>query len=196
MNKGKFIVLYGVNNLGKTTQAKLLTERLQNLNRQVKYLKYPIYELEPTGVMLDEYLRQGNPYELSPREAQIFYALNRHQYEPILASDIEYGIDIVAEDYLGTGLAWGLGAGVNKKFLERINQYLLSPDMSILLQGQRFMESLEPGHAHEQNQELIAKVAQAHDSLAREYSWQKVNANQPIEQVSADIWQLVQNYIQ
>ena len=28
--KGKFIVLYGINNLGKTTQAKLLVKNLKN----------------------------------------------------------------------------------------------------------------------------------------------------------------------
>lgn len=28
LTKGKFIVLYGINNLGRTTQAKLLVKRL------------------------------------------------------------------------------------------------------------------------------------------------------------------------
>lgn len=191
MDKGKFIVLYGVNNLGKTTQAKLLAEKLLNLGRNVKYLKYPIYEIEPTGVMLNEYLRQGNPNQLTPREAQILYALNRHQYEPILVSDIELGTDIVAEDYWGTGIAWGLGGGVDKEFLLRINHRLYSPDLAIMLKGERFLSGLEKGHLYEENNELARKVAGAHDDLAKEYNWQIVKANQTVEKVSEDVWEKV-----
>ena len=52
MSKGIFIVLYGVNNLGKTTQAQLLVERLNKAGVQATYLKYPIYDIEPSGVLL------------------------------------------------------------------------------------------------------------------------------------------------
>ena len=41
--KGKFIVLYGNNNVGKSTQAKLLVEKLKEKGENVRYFKYPIY---------------------------------------------------------------------------------------------------------------------------------------------------------
>ena len=41
--RGKFIVLYGINNLGKTTQAKFLVEKLQSQGLRAEYVKYPIY---------------------------------------------------------------------------------------------------------------------------------------------------------
>src|SRR3990167_10147152 len=81
---GKFIVIYGINNLGKTTQAKLLVEKLNAAGRRAKYLKYPIYDLSPSGPRLNEYLRGGNPEKLDARTAQILYAKNREQYEPTL----------------------------------------------------------------------------------------------------------------
>lgn len=191
MNKGKFIVLYGINNLGKSTQAKLLAERLNKENYQAEYLKYAIYNISPSGILLDEYLRKNNPYQLSAREYQIIQALNRTQFEPTLKEKINSGITIVAEDYIGTGLAWGIGADVSEKFLKFINSHLIEEDLAILLDGERFRESIEENHTHEKNEILTNKVRQIHLKLAKEYKWFKINANQEINTVHKLIWQEV-----
>ena len=66
--KGRFIVFYGTNNLGKSTQAKLLIERFNNLNIPFEYIKYPLYDLAPSGHILNDYLRNDNPYNLIPEK--------------------------------------------------------------------------------------------------------------------------------
>ena len=187
MEKGKLIVLYGVNNLGKTTQAKFLVEKLEELGRTAWYIKYPIYDLEPSGRMLNDYLRGGNPRNLTAREAQIIYAYNRAQFEPQLKEHLEKGIDIVAEDYWGTGLAWGVGAGVDKNFLLDLNRHFNFEDLAILLTGKRFESGIEKNHLHEQDDEFTNKVEAVHQELAREFGWKTVNANRTTEEVSADI---------
>lgn len=130
---GKLIVLYGINNLGKSTQAKLLVEKLKTEGLKAEYLKYPIYNLSPSGEILNDYLREGNFYDLHSREAQIIYALNRTQYQDILIKKLEAGIHVVAEDYKGTGIAWGLGAGVSEVFLKSINSHLIDEDLVFFL---------------------------------------------------------------
>ena len=191
MQKGKFIVIYGTNNLGKTTQVKILIEKLQQEGYPAEYLKYPPYDLEPSGPILNDYLRKGNPYQLNPREIQIVQVINRTQFEPVIKNKLNQGINIIAEDYTGTGLAWGIGTGVNEKFLKKINFHLLKEDLAILLHGQRFSDGIEKGHHNEENQELIEKVRQVHENLADELNWIKVNANQTIEQVAKEIWGIV-----
>ena len=57
--RGKFIVIYGANNLGKTVQANLLIDSLRNIDKNAHYLKYPIYDLEPTGPRINAALREG-----------------------------------------------------------------------------------------------------------------------------------------
>ena len=138
MAKAKFIVLYGINNLGKTTQAKLLVEKLLDQGRRANYLKYPVYELEPSGKMLNQYLREGNPKDLTPREAQLVYAFNRAQYEPVLRHVLASGVSIVAEDYWGTGVAWGAGRGIDEEFLLELNGKFLREDVAFLFDGERF----------------------------------------------------------
>lgn len=191
MAKGKFIVLYGINNLGKTTQAKLLVEKLNLEAHPAKYLKYPLYDLEPSGPQINKYLRQGNPENLSAKDAQMLYAENRADYEPKLIKDLENGINIIAEDYWGTGVAWGMANGVRKELLMNINSKFISPDLSLLLVGERFTSGIEKNHAHEQHEELTKKAEEAHRQLGRELGWIEIDANGTIEGVSRAIWEEV-----
>jgi len=195
LKKGKFIVLYGINNLGKTTQAKLLVEKMNKNGFKAEYLKYPIYDLKPSGQILNNYLREGNTHGLSPREAQIIYTQNRTQYESRLIQKLESGINIVAEDYTGTGIAWGIGAGVEESFLKSINSHLLKEDISFIFDGKRFTEATEKNHKHETNSLLMEKVQLAHQKLAREYDWIKINANLTIDEIHNLLWKQVEEKI-
>lgn len=186
-----FIVLYGINNLGKSTQAKKLVERMNSEGYKTEYLKYPIYTQEPAGPIINNYLREGNTHHLTPREAQLLYVLDRTQYESTLKQKLNQGIHIVAEDYVGTGISWGIGAGVDETFLKKINSHLLHEDISFLFEGNRFTEATESGHKHETNNELIEVVRAAHDKLGTEYGWVRINANETIENIHEKLWNLV-----
>ena len=187
------ITFYGINNLGKSTQARLLVDNLNQAGHKAEYLKYAIYDLEPFGPLLNDYLRNGNPENLSPREFQLIHVLNRTQYEKTLLEKIRAGITIVAEDYCGTGIAWGIGYGADKKFLQAINQHLYREDLAFLFDGERFKEAIEKNHRHENDDDKIALVRQAHLELGEEYSWIKINANLTIPEIQEQIWQKVKN---
>lgn len=186
-----FIVLYGINNLGKSTQAKKLVERLNQEGYTTEYLKYPMYDLAPSGPILNAYLRKGNPYALSPREAQLLYVLNRTQYEPILKERLAQGIHIVAEDYIGTGIAWGIGADVEADFMKQINTHLLTEDLAFFFDGERFSDSIEKNHRHETDSPLLKRVREAHQKLAQQQGWIPINANDSIESIHTLLWAFV-----
>ena len=99
--KGKFIVIYGINNLGKTTQAKLLVNRLNKAGYETDYTKYPQYGIQPAGKLINDYLRENNPYDFTAREAQLLHYIDRITYEKDLISRLNEGVNIVAEDYFG-----------------------------------------------------------------------------------------------
>lgn len=193
MAAGKLLVLYGINNLGKTTQARRLVARLVDRGITAEYLKYPLYDLEPSGSMLNDYLRGGNPHALSAREAQLLYLMNRTHYDAILRSRLAQGEWVVAEDYVGTGIAWGVGAGVDRSFLERAGSHLLAEDLGILFDGERFLQARESGHLHEEDEELMARVRAAHHELARDWGWVTINANDSIDAIAEAVWEIVKN---
>ena len=187
----KFIVLYGVNNLGKTTQAKKLVERLHAESYSAEYIKYPIYDLEPSGPRLNAYLRRENPEHLTPEQAQLLYIENRTAYEPTLKAKLAAGVHIVAEDYTGTGIAWGMGAGVSETLLKEKNAHLLKEELAFLFEGERFTASTESNHAHETNDALLEKVRRAHRQLGRELNWRVVNANRSVDEIHEEIWSAI-----
>ena len=194
--KGKFIVLYGVNNLGKTTQAKLLVENLIiKLSQKAEYIKFPVYDLQPSGPEINNYLKQGNPHQFTAREFQFLQILNRTQFEPKLKEKLDNGIWIVAEDYTGTGIAWGMATGVNKNLLYTLNSHLLKEDLGILFEGEPFTETLDKNNIHETDPALLKKVEEIFKIISKDFGWQGVNANQTKEEVQEQILQIVKNKI-
>ena len=184
--KGKFFVIYGSNNLGKSTLSKGIAHYLEWAGFPVKYLKYPIYSLKPTGPQINAYLRKGNPKKLTMFAAQKIYAQNRRDFEPELIETLNKGINVVAEDYKGTGIAWGMTKNVSQELLEKINSNLLDPDLAILVDGDRFNSGIESNHTHESFSELWKLNRQIHLKLTKRYNWKIINANKPIRKVLQD----------
>jgi thymidylate kinase len=195
MKKGKLIVLYGINNLGKTTQAKLLVKKIKQTKRKAEYVKYPIYNIEPAGRLINDYLRKNNPYKFTPREIQLLHYIDRISFEPALINKLNKGINIIAEDYFGTALAWGISAGVDKKLLLYLNKFIYKENIAFLLDGNRFKEATEKNHKHETDKKLINKARQIHLKLAKKFNWIKIEANLAINQVHENIWQKIKNKI-
>ena len=188
MPLGKLIVLYGINNLGKTTQAKRLVKELRRRGKLAEYLKFPKYDILPSGPMADRFLRAGNPDHFSAREIQIITALNRTQCIPLIEQRLKDGVWIISEDYTGTGIGWGVAHGVPRAFLEEVNSHLLKEDMAFLLDGQRFMDSVEEQHKFEKDLALVEHARAVFKDLARDYGWKTINANQTEDEVFAEIW--------
>lgn len=194
-NRGQFIVIYGPNNLGKSEQAKRLGLRLAKEFScepwKVGVLKYPIYELEPTGPIINSVIRGG--VKMDELELQKIYAQNRRDFEPELIERLEQGTFAVAEDYKGTGIAWGMNRGLSLELLEEMNAGQLEPDLSILLDGEkRYSGSIERGHRYEDAGDKDWQNArEAHLFLAQRYDWEVVNANETENVVEQNIWNIV-----
>lgn len=193
--RGKLIVICGINNLGKTTQAKLLVKRLKKEGKKAEYLKYGIYDLKPAGQLLDGYLRKNNPYKFTTREFQILHVLNRTQYQPLLAEKLNKGINIVAEDYISTALAWGIGTGVKEDLMRVLNLHLIKEDKVFLLEGKRFRKGIEKKHQHEANSRLMHKIKRTFQKLAKREKWEVISANQSKELIQELIWRKVKKIL-
>jgi len=194
---GRMIALYGINGIGKTTQAELLVRFLQSQGKQASRLKIPVYDLEPEGPFIYKYLHDAKfreKNEVTTEVLQEKYAKNRERYEPELWKRLAAGEWIVAEDYAGTGIAWGLTWGADLEYLEEINRGLHQPDLNILMHGERFQTATEVGHRNEMADERIKICKNFHLLLGEHYGWEQVAANQSIEAVSHDIITIVQDH--
>ncbi len=186
-----FITLYGINNIGKSTQAKRLVDRLKAEGYDAVYVKYPVYDISPTGPYLNEFLRSGGAQQVSEQELQMWFTLNRYQFQPTLKEWLAAGKVVVAEDYTGTGLAWGTVKGASTEWLERLNEGLVREELAILLDGERFGHAAEKEHIHESNDEFMKRSREVHLQLGEKYGWKKVMVDGNADQVGEKVWEVV-----
>ncbi len=191
--RAPFIAVYGINNIGKTTQVEKLVEHLNNHGYRAERIKYPIYD-SPTGRRINKILRGGWEQSISEEEFQLLYVKNREEYEPTLIQKLEEGIIIVAEDYVGTGIGWATAKGASYEWAVHVNARLLKEDLAILLHGDRFMAGREDVHIHEQNDALVLRVRTQFLRQAEDFGYHIVNANQSIDAVFSDVLGCVRGY--
>ena len=184
--KGLFIVLYGSNNVGKSVQLDLLEEVWRGMDRPCVRQKWPIYKIE-SGRKINGVLREG--VEMEEQELQWWFAQNRRDFEQNLKELLREG-DVLGEDYVGTGKAWGITRGVGRDVLEEYNKGLLRPDVEVLLHARkRFLGTVELRHRNEDDHDgrVWRRNRDIHLRLAVDCGWHIVNANQVREKVHADI---------
>jgi thymidylate kinase len=186
------ITLYGINNIGKTTHAKRLVNRLNEKGYEAAYVKYPVYAIEPSGPYINTLLRSGTDQKVSEEELQLWFVLNRHQFQPTLHQWLSDGKIVVAEDYIGTGIAWGITKGLAQPWLEDLNRFLIPSDLSLLLDGTRGIKSIEKDHLHEENDVLIKQCRMIHQELGKQYGWKVIPLQPEKEETFELIWKVVQ----
>lgn len=185
-------MLYGPSGVGKTKQVELLEERLRREGvYSVKRLEYPIYDLDDAGRKLKNVL-WGKDTVRDEEEMQMLFAENRRNFEPTLKSWLESGVTVVAEDYKGTGMVWGLTRGIAMSRLEEINNGFLEPDVSVLIDGPRRLD-LRPGegHIYQQDEEEWYRARKNYLQMADKYGWVRVGGDAPILTVAGRIWNVV-----
>ena len=190
------IVLHGVNGTGKTTQCKKLVERIEGMGESARFIKYPVYDNAPTGLLLNEYLRGANPKNLTPQEMSLLQVINRRDQHEELKEILERGIHVIAESYTGTGVVWAIAFGMNRDLLRALNsgERVVTPDAEILLDGERFVTGKETGHLHEENDTLIERVKAIYSDVAREERWGTVSPRGTIVEVHERIWLVVKPF--
>lgn len=105
-NAGTFIVLEGSDGSGKTTQFKLLNERLSAVGYDIAIFDFPQYE-KPSAYFVRQYLNgaYGPASAISPYTASLFYALDRFEAAESIKAAINEGKVVVANRYVGSNMA-------------------------------------------------------------------------------------------
>lgn len=102
MNKGKFIVIEGIDGAGKGTQTELLVERLKKENIEVVVDDYPHYETSFWGKHVGRMLTGefGPLFDINPYLAVLPYMLDEEDgSRKIIGPALEQGKTVVSNRY-------------------------------------------------------------------------------------------------
>jgi dTMP kinase len=136
-----FVTFEGVDGSGKSTQARLLAERLRSEGREVVLTREP--GGTTTGERIREILLHGEV--LAPwAEAALFAAARAELLEEVVRPALDRGADVVSDRYLDSSLAYqGIARGLGVEPVLELNRLATSG----LLPDRTFVILLPPAEA-------------------------------------------------
>ena len=197
--KGKFIVLEGPDRCGKSTQAKLLYNRLVACGHEV------VLTREPGGTPTAERIRQlvlEPGLDIRPMAELMLYEASRaqHTQEKILPA-LEAGKNVICERYTMSTCAYqGYGRGIDLKVIEALNQEAslhLQPDLTLvfLMSDKYFTERGEYLFSDRLEQEDVAfrqKMRQGYLEMVKTTpNAYLVDADRNIDEIQNQVRQLL-----
>lgn len=199
-----FITLEASEGAGKSTQARLLAAALQNAGYEV------VHTREPGGSSLAEEIRalvvQGEPGRMDVEtEALLFTAARRDHIRRTIKPALAAGKIVICDRYVGSTYALQGAAGLSDEIITGLfDQFCdLRPDLTLFLDLDievaltRGISRLSQAVSNESRFEAKGldfhrKVdARFRDLLEKDERWARVEADQPIEAVHQDVWEIV-----
>ena len=204
---GFFFTFEGIDKSGKTTQAKVLADRLKEMSREV------VLTLEPGGTDLGREIRslvvEGKTGEnISDRAEVLLFAADRAQHVwEVIRPALEAGKIVISDRYTDSTLAYqGYGRGLNLDWLAALQEKAtggLRPHRTFLVDvdletsrargGLRGADRLETG-----SEALYKRIRNGYFVLAQQEPDRliRVDGTLPIEGLSDQIYGLVAEVIE
>ena len=196
MNKGKLIVLEGIDGSGKATQSVLLEKKLKAEGKEVMHISFPDYDSD-SSALVKMYLAGQfgkDPGDVNPYAASLFYAVDRFaSYRTKWKDFYEKGGIVIADRYTTSNMVHQMTKYEEEKerkdfltWLEKTEYEELElprPDLVILLDiPLSISENLVKERAkqggtmdiHEQHLDYLKKCHDAYQELVTMYGWQKI----------------------
>jgi dTMP kinase len=190
---GRLIALEGIDGCGKSTQARLLADRLGAL-----------LTFEPGATALGASLRtlllEPGQAPVSERAEALLMAADRAQHvAEVVRPALDRGTWVVSDRYSASTIAYqGYGRGLDLEELDRLVAWAtdgLSPDLSVLVEVDLAVGSARRSRSTDDRMEGLGdgfrrRVADGYRSLAdgQVTPWLVVDGRGTIEEVAAEVW--------
>jgi dTMP kinase len=189
-----FITFEGVDGSGKSTQARLLAERLRTDGREV------VDTREPGGTEIGERIRELllHSEQMAPwAEATLFSAARAQLVDEVIRPALARGADVVCDRYIDSSLAYqGLARGLGVERVLDVNLVVTGsvlPDRTFLLLVPGEVAAQRRGQAPDrierEGDEFASEVDRAYREIAEIFPQRVVvlDGTEPPEKIAEEI---------
>lgn len=194
---GKFIVIEGIDGSGKTTQAKIVAEKLANA----------VYTKEPTTGPIGQFIRQrlSGSLALPPVALQHLLSADRAVHEEEVKGYLAKGMMVVSDRYLWSSVAYGMADRegtdytdgnvllVAQSILSMYHKFIL-PDMTFYLDvsidtAMKRIEKMGKEREMYEHRNKLELIKKGYEWLIRQFPKEitLVDGERPIEAVTQAI---------
>ncbi|MDD4409705.1 MAG: dTMP kinase [Candidatus Pacebacteria bacterium] len=200
--KGKFIVLEGIDGCGGETQSKKLLEMFKKNGIDFLRIRHPNYSTS-LGKIISKKLYSNDDF---PEDMQsLLYFTEIYQERNLIAKALEEGKIVFADRYFTATLAY---QGMNKKSLSKLIELeklfpIQKPDVSILIKistkvsfERKSKEKKGNLDKFEKNLDFLKNVSKNYDKLAKENvfcKWEIADGERSKEEVFEQIVNIINN---
>jgi dTMP kinase len=198
--RGRLVALEGIDGCGKSTQARLLAERLGAVST---------FEpgATPLGVSLRALVLDRDGAPVAPRAEALLMAADRAQHvADVIAPALQSGQWVVTDRYSASTIAYqGFGRGLDRGELEGLVGWAtggIRPDLTVLFDLPVAVAAARRngdngGDDDRMEAEGVAfqqRVADGYLALAAEGDepWLVLDATEPVDVIAADVWRAVE----
>lgn len=199
-----FITFEGLDFSGKSTQARLLVERLKHHHHTVHFLR------EPGGTALSEAIRtvllDMKHFDMTEAAEILLFSASRAQLvAQVIRPALARGDIVVCDRYCDSTTAYqGYGRGVDLEAVHAINAFATGgtkPDLTVLveipideIEKRKTSAGIAFDRMESSGREFYERVAAGYSMLARNepHRWHVVDGTKTIKQIEDDIWKKVE----
>jgi dTMP kinase len=193
--KGFFICVEGLDGCGKTTQAKLLVDRL-------KVVYNAVYTTEPSqgnvGQFIKEYCLDVEQRGSSVVEALLFAADRSEHVKKEIMPALNRGELVISDRYLYSSLAYQGAAGVDLNWIRQINKHAMKPDLAVFIDvhPETVVQRLKPRKSVMENLETQRRVREVYMRFVESGELTLVDGNASKEKVGEELLRMVLAFLE
>jgi len=193
-DRGIFICVEGLDGCGKTTQAKLLVKRLRRDYGAV-------YTAEPSEGKIGKLIKRRYLHAVKRGSAVVealLFAADRLEH---LKSDVLPALNegklVVSDRYVFSSLAYQGAAGLDLKWIEKINEYAVRPGLALFIdvQPETVIRRLKRKRSVMENLETQLKVREIYLRFVDEGELVRVDGNKSKIEVAREIASTVKGFL-
>ncbi len=203
--EGLFVCIEGIDGSGKTTQAKILMNKLLENGKKVSLYSYPTHDSRYGKIIREEFLM--GKVEMSVEEQFLLYLLDMQSDKKKILNELSSGSIVMSERYFISTIAYQSAGSFDYEKAKAVEEIMALPRPDII-----FYIDIEPEIAFERKKkqkgktdrfesakEYMNKVKSVYDKLYSERyggkTWIKIDGNKKEEEISEFIISTIIDYI-
>jgi dTMP kinase len=190
---GAFVVLEGIDQAGKMTQARALQTRLQARGLACEVRHYPDYDTA-IGRLIRDFLDRGT--RLDTRARCMLFAANRWEKDAELRQLLAANALVVVDRYTWSNVVYGVSQGLDESWLLGLETGLLEPDLTLLVDippEESRRRKTQERDDYERNAALLEQARAHYRRIAAARGWSVIDGTGASDIVTGRVCEAVAN---